>query len=307
MVKPVPSFLVSALTRSDLARINTELYDLQRQTASGQIAADLKGYGQEGGRIVSARTAIAQAEARAAAAQRLAARLDIQDTALGQAASAAEQLKQDIFTALASDDGTLLQNQLRLAFSQVTGALNTTYGGVPLFGGERRDAAPVQVTDLGDLAGAISTGTLFAESQRRETADVGVGAPFDVAEKASEVASGLYQVFRDMHTTLSAMPATRPLPADQRAELMAIVERLDAARQGVVNAQGRNGTAQASLDRAVTRLNDRADLLAKHLGDVADADLAEVAMRLSAAQTQYQAAAKVFAQIRDLSLVNFLN
>jgi flagellar hook-associated protein 3 FlgL len=307
MVKPVPSFLVAMLARTDLARINQSLYDLQRQTASGNVAADLKGYGAESGRIVSARAAIAQAEARVAAANRLSARLDIQDAALGRVAQSAATLKQGLMDALASDNGTYLAEQVNLAFRTATDALNTTYEGVPLFTGDRRGAAAVQISAIGDLAGALTQSTLFAESDRVSSADFGLGQDILIADKASTIARPLYGVLRDLHAFATASGVGAPMTADQRATLVGLVANLDGAHQTVLNAQGRNGERQAQLERVVTRLTNHADLLTKHLGQVAEADLAEVAMRLSAAQTQYQAAASVFAQIRDLSLVNFLD
>lgn len=307
MVKPVPTFLTAMLARTDLARINTTLYDLQRQTASGNLAADLKGYGAESGRIITARAAMAQAQARVDAANRLAARLDIQDTALGRVADAAATLKQSMMDALASDNGTYIAEQVKLAFNQITDAMNTTYEGVPLFAGDRRGDAAIQIDDIGELAGALTQSTLFAESVRTSSVDFGAGSPIEVAEKASTISRSLYSVLREVNSFLNASAVGAPMTADQRATLTGLVSNLDGAHKTVVDAQGRNGDRQAQLERTATRLSNHADLLNKHLGEVAESDLAEVAMRLSAAQTQYQAAASVFAQIKDLSLVNFLD
>lgn len=305
-MKTVPSFLIAAHARTDLTRIGAELQDLQRQTASSNKADDLKGYGAESARIVSVRTAIAQSTARVDAANRTVTRFEIQDTALGSAASAAAQLKQDIFTALSSDNGSFLAGQLDTAFRQTTDALNTTYEGLPLFSGERRDVTPVKVTDVGQVSDALATGALFDESTRKQTVDIGVGAPVTLADKASDVSSKLYGVFADLNELTKNGGLGNPLTTLQRNQLLSMVGKIDAAHAQVVDAQGRNGDAQANVERSVTRLQANADLLTKHLGKLADSDLAEVAVKLSAAQTQYQAAASVFSQLKDLSLVNFL-
>ncbi len=306
-MKPIPSFLITTLARSDLSRMSNDLYDLQRQTASNNKADDLKGYGNEAGRIVNARAAIAQSAARVDAANRLVSRFEIQDTALGIAASAAAQLKQDIFTALASDNGTFLAGQLETAFQQATQALNTTYEGSSLFSGERRGGAPVQVQEIGDLPAALNTGSLFEESTRPLTVDLGVGAPVVVAEKASTIARSLYTVFRNLYDLTSGTALGNPITAEQRATLLAISEGIDTAHQNLADAQGRNGDSLARVERDIVRLTAHADLLTKHLGKVAEVDLAEVAMKLSAVRTQYEATAKVFSDVKDLSLVNFLD
>jgi len=306
-MKPIPSFLVSTLARTDLARISGELYDLQRQTASGARASDLKGYGAGASRIVSARTAIAQSAARVDAATRLTARFEIQDAALGKAASAAAQLKQDIFTALSSDNGAFLAGQLDNAFQLATDALNTQYEGVTLFAGERRAGAVINASSLSGLSGVINSDALYDESVRTPTLDIGVGAPIVVAEKASTFSRKLYDVFYDLRNITAGEALGQPLTENQRARLIGIVQNVDRAHRDVLDAQGRNGDTQARVERAVERLTAESDLLSKHLGETADADLAEVAMKLAAAQTQYQAAAKVFSQIKDLSLINFLD
>ncbi len=306
-MKPIPSFLITTLARSDLSRMSNELYDLQRQTASNNKADDLKGYGNEAGRIINARAAIAQSTARVDAANRLVSRFEIQDAALGRAASAAAQLKQDIFTALASDNGAFLADQLATAFHGVTQALNTTYEGISLFSGERRDAAPVQVSEVSDLPGALATASLFEESTRPQTVDLGVGAPVVVAEKVSTIARSVYTALRNLYDLTQGGTLGNPITADQRTALLAVSASMDGAHQDIVDAQGRNGDAQSRVERDVVRLTVNADLLTKHLGKVAEVDLAGVAMKLSAAQTQYQATAKVFSQVKDLSLVNFLD
>jgi flagellar hook-associated protein 3 FlgL len=306
-MKPIPSFLVATLARTDLGRISAEMYDLQRQTASGAKADDLKGYGAGASRVVSARSAIVQADARVETAKRLAARLDIQDIALGQAADAAATLKQDIMTALAANDGRYLADNLANAYRLATDALNTQYEGISLFSGERRSGNVIVATGIEDLPGLVRTGALYDESERVPSLDLGVGGAVPVSEKASDFSRELYDSFAALFSFTRTEPLTDPMTADQRARLLGIVENLDLAHRDIVAAQGRNGDTQARVEAASERLVAQADLLAKHVGDVADADLAEVAMKLSAAQTQYQAAAKVFAQIKDMSLVNFLD
>lgn len=306
-MKPIPSFLVTTLARTDLTRISNQLYDLQRQTASGNKANDLKGFGNEAGRIVQARAAIAQSTARVDAATHLVARFEVQDAALGDTAAAAAQLKQDILTALASDNASYIAGQIAAAFQQATRALNTTHEGVSLFAGERRDSAAVPVATLADLPAAIASLGVFAESLRPQTVDLGVGAPVVVADKASAIAGQLYAVLGDLYTFTQTETLGTPITDSQRTQLVAFATAAGAAHTEVVQAQGRNGDIQARVERDIVRLTAHADLLTRHLGQIADADLAEVAMRLSAAQTQYQAAAKVFSQIKDFSLVNFLD
>lgn len=306
-MKITPTFLITTLARSDLTRITGELYDLQRQTASGFLADDLKGYAADAGRLITARSVIAQTEARREAAQRLQTRLDLQDVALDKAAAAMAQLKTDVMTAITSDNAQFLAQQVETAFNQVVGALNQTYEGVALFSGEHRGAAPIRVATLGDLPGAVTDAQVFNESARDYAVDIGMGAPFVVAERASVISREAFDALRALYNEVLAGTTGSPINAAQRTSLSGIASQIEAGRAGIVAAQGRNGDAHARLEREMERLGAQKTLVESHMDQVAGADLAEVAMRMSATQTQYQAIASVFNDIRNLTLVNFLD
>lgn len=306
-MKVTPTFLLASLARSDVSRINSQLYDLQRQTGSGFLANDLRGYGDDAGRIITARSVIDQTDARKSAAQRLQMRLDVQDTALAKAASAADQLKQEVMQAITSDNGSFLSERLQTAFSQMLGAMNQTYEGVSLFSGERRGEAAVRVAALSDLPAAVTDEQLFNESVREQTIDLGFGASFRVAEKASDISGEMFDSMRDLYNLLQGGGFGNPLSQIERGQLTDIAQGLEVARTSIVEAQGRNGDANARLGREVERLTSVSDMVENHMSQMAEADYAELSMQLSATKSQYEAIAKVFSDIRNLTLVNFLD
>jgi len=306
-MKVTPTFLVTTLARTDLSRITGELYDLQRQTASGYLSDDLKGYAADAGRLISAHSVIAQTDARKVSAQRLQTRLDIQDVALNKAAAAMSQLKSDVMTAITSDNAQFLSQQVQTAFSQVLGALNQTYEGVPLFAGERRDVSAIKVASLGDLPAAVSDAQVFNESVRDYSVDLGMGAPFVVAEKASTISRDAFDALRALYNEVMAGTTGSPINGAQRTSLSGIASQIEAGRASIVAAQGRNGDANARLGREIERLTSQSTLVENHMDQIAGSDLAEVAMRMSSTRTQYEAIASVFNDIRALTLVNFLD
>jgi flagellar hook-associated protein 3 FlgL len=54
------------------------------------------------------------------------------------------------------------------------------------------------------------------------------------------------------------------------------------------------------------RLQERSNLLVKEIGDQTDADIGMVSMQLSALLVQYEAAAKTFSDLSQLSLLKYL-
>ncbi len=69
---------------------------------------------------------------------------------------------------------------------------------------------------------------------------------------------------------------------------------LGASRQTLLQAQGQNGALQQQMDTKSNALSAQSDALSKIAGDAANADLADVATRISATQVQYQAIAQTF-------------
>lgn len=291
----------------DLRRVQAELADLQRQVGSEHKADDLKGYGVDSTRILSAKAIIERTDARQVAANTLSGRLGAVDGALEGVSDATESLRQAVLTALGQDDGRYLTTSLQAAFDQARTALNTDFEGESLFGGERISATPVNVTSLAALAAAPSTASIFDEAARGKTLDLGDGA-FTIGDKASTVGTGTLDAMRTLKQLIDAGGGSLPSPltAPQRTALQNIATSLNAARQNVLVAQGRNGELQNIVEAKSTALGAQSDALTKLMGDAANADLAEVATKLSASQVQYQAIAQTFSTLSGLSLLDYL-
>jgi flagellin-like hook-associated protein FlgL len=67
-----------------------------------------------------------------------------------------------------------------------------------------------------------------------------------------------------------------------------------------------NGMVQNRLSAVAGEQTDTQTLLKNEFGSLTDADMADVATRLSNLQTQLSAVYAVTAQLKNLSLVNFL-
>jgi flagellar hook-associated protein 3 FlgL len=292
---------------ADLKRTQNTLVDLQRQVGSERKANDLKGYGVESGRILSAQDLITKTNARQQAAQSLSGRLNATDVALGGAADATEALRLAVLDAIGQDNGQSLATSLQAAFDAAKQAFNTTFEGEAVFGGERIGAAPINIASLTALAAAPSTASIFDEASRAKTIDLGDGA-FAVSARASDVSTGLFDTLRQLKQLIDTAGGTLPAPltAGQKTALQGFAATLGASRQTLLLAQGQNGALQEAMEAKATSLGVQSDALSKVAGDAANADLAEVATRITATQVQYQAIAQTFASLSKLSLLDYL-
>lgn len=304
----ISTYMFNTQSRADLSRLQVELADLQRQIASGRKENDLRGYGASSATILSAKGLISQTETYARTATALEGRFQTVDLALGRAADAGETLRQQLLNAIGSGDGRFVADALQRAFDSSRTALSEDYEGEALFAGERVGADPVNISTLAQLAAAPTVASIFNEAARPKTVDLGEGS-FAIAERASDVSTTLFSAMRDLRLLLDANGGALPqqMTASQVTSVQGIITNLTTARDELVIAQGRNGEVQKRVEADAVRLSDRADALAKTVSDVADADLAEVAMRIAAVEVQYQAVAQTFSQLSGLTLLNFLD
>lgn len=292
----------------DVQRITRELTDLQRQVASGVKSNELSGYGAGASRLLNTRGLVAVTDSRAQAAQQLQSRFGVQAAALDQAATATQNLAQALRDAVSNDNANALSTELTVAFSSVTSALNETWNGQPLFAGERISGQPIKLTSLTQLVAATGPQDIYDEASRHQVVDLGTGAQLTLADKASELSQNLFDTMKSMQQMVSAWGGNPPqsLSEAQKNQLQALAENFDAASEKLIGAQGSAGQLDQRIGDEYTRLTNRSTLLQKEVGDQADADPAELSIKINTLLSQYQATAKTFSDISSLSLLNYL-
>jgi flagellar hook-associated protein 3 FlgL len=298
----------STQAQLDVRRITRELSELQAKVASGAEARDLQGFGGQASRLLNAQSMKAGADARGSVINQLQARFGVQGAALGQVAEAAGLLAQSIREAISANDGRGIATELDLSFTSVVSALNETWNGQPLFAGERQGQGPVKISTLAELATATAADDLFDEAERHQTIDLGAGTPVVLSLKASELSEGLFDVLRDVKALLDSHSGTlgQPIGESDRHLLQQFANSLDEEANNFTNEEGRAGQLQNRFAAERVRLQERSNLLVKEIGDQADADIAEISIQLNSLLVQYEAAAKTFAELSKLSLLDYL-
>jgi len=302
------TFRFTTQAQLDVRRITRELSDLQRQVASGAAHSDLQGFGGASSRLLNAQTLKAASASRISIIDQLQARFGVQGAALGQVADASGMLAQSIREAISANDGRGIATELDLSFTSIVSALNESWNGQPMFAGERQGAGPVKINTLAQLVSATGPADIFDEAERHQVIDLGAGSPIVVAAKASELSQELFDTLRDLKTLLDSTGGTigQPISAAQISALQSIAERLDDHSGAFTNEEGRAGQIQSRFATERVRLQARSNLLTKEIGEQADADVAEISIKLSTLMTQYEAAAKTFSELSKLSLLDYL-
>ena len=292
----------------DIRRITRELSELQAKVASGREAKDLQGFGGASSRLLNAQSMRSNAEARASVINQLQARFGVQGAALGQVSEAAGLLAQSIREAISANDGRGIATELDLSFSSVVSALNESWNGQPLFAGERQGQGPIKISTLEQLQAASGSNDIFDEAERHQVLDLGAGDPITLSAKASELSQGLFDTLADLADLIDAAGGQigQPISGADRTALQQLADRLDAEANKFTNEEGRAGQLQKRFSAERVRLQERSNLLLKEIGDQADADIAMISVQLSALLVQYEAAAKTFSDLSQLSLLKYL-
>lgn len=292
----------------DVRRITQQLSDLQRQIASGAKNDDLSGFGGAASRLISAQGLKAAADARASTVNQLEARFGVQASALSAISESADTLSKTIRDAISANDGRGIGTDLNLTFASVVSALNESWNGQPMFAGERLNGAPVKISTLEELQAATGPQDIFDEAERHQIIDLGAGAPIQLASKASEMSSSLLETMRLIKNMVDSAGGEigAPMTSQQIDLLQSYANDLEAEARTFTNAEGRAGQLQKRFASERVRLQDRSNLLLREIGDLADADVAQVTVQLNTLLTQYQAAAKTFSDLSQLSLLQYL-
>lgn len=302
------SLRFSTQAQVDVRRITRELADLQGQMASGAKARDMQGFGSASSRLLTAQSLKSSSDARASVINQLQARFGVQGAALDQVAEASTMLAQSIRQAISADDGRGIATELDLSFTSIISALNETWNGQPMFAGERQGTGPITINTLEGLQAAADISDIFDEASRHQIIDLGAGAPVKLSAKASELSTGLFQTIRALKDMIDAAGGTigQPITTTQRDQLILFANTLADQANNFTNEAGRAGQLQERFEGELAQLETRSSLLEKEIGVEADADLAQISIQISALLVQYEAAAKTFADLSKLTLLDYL-
>ncbi len=281
-------------------------------------ATDLTGFGRSSETLTALKGAASRVQGFLDTGEAVAARLDAQDLAINQVNDSIGATREAIGSVLASDSMATLMLDLEGQFQSVSNGLNARHQGGYLFAGANTTKPPVTVATLSELVAAptvastltndhIKSVSRIAENTSVETGYLADGFTFTEADGVTQ--SHIFQIFRDIKA-YNDDPATGPLsgkPTEaQKTFLTAQLKRLDAASTATVDAAARNGSLAQRLDQITTSHEAQQLSLTELVGARTDADPLKAVTELQLSQVAVQASAQVVAQLRDVSLLNYL-
>ena len=238
----------------------------------------------------------------------IASKLTTQDQALTSLAGSAQDVRQAIFDALASDNAETLMQTVQGQFQTARSNLNAKYDGKYLFAGGQVTNQPFTATQLSDLTSGPPISSFFQNDQLQVQAKLDDSTTVTTGQLANSLGTNMMTAFQALQAFDAGPsgPLNGPLTAAQRTFLTNQLATWDSARSSLTTSAAENGLVQQQVDQVKTNLTAQHDTLTGLMGNITDADMAKASTDLVSAQTAVQASAQVLVSMQKTSLLNLL-
>ena len=152
--------------------------------------------------------------------------------------------------------------------------------------------------------------SLFSNDTLKTASRVAEGTTLETGFLADELGTDILSVLRDIqtyHATPGLGPLTGKLTATQKTFLTTQLGRLEQAGTAVVDKMARTGSLAKQVENITEGHEAQKIALDGLLASRTDADMAEAITDLQLSQVAIQASAQVISQLRQVSLLNYLN
>jgi len=293
---------------ANMMSAQTQLNADSAQLSSGEVSSDLQGYGSHAETLTAMQTVQSQVGGYLNQDTILADKLTTQNTALTQVASAATGASHAVISALAAGIGDNLMQSLETQFQSAAQGLNTTYNGEYLFAGGQVNTAPVSVNSITALAAAPSVASVFQNDQTVSSSQISQNTTVQTGFLANQLGTPLMTALQAIQNYANGPngPFSGQLTPAQITFLTGQIATLNSAASTLTTTAAQNGGIQSQVSNVQIDLTNQQSTLGAMIGNIADANVAQVSANLQQAQLAMQAAAQVFLALQNSSLLTVL-
>jgi flagellar hook-associated protein 3 FlgL len=313
--------LLSALI-GNTSTVRNQLAQTQEQIASGRVSDTYSGLGNQAQLSLNLAPQIAHENTWSSNIDAATSRLGVTQTALTSIASIASNFFAQVNT-LSQGDPTAVSTiaqAAKTALQQVGDLLNTKSGDIYVVAGQDTSNAPVPNTDpsvtgaallasttsTAPFSSTIGTAVPKIEVGQSQSVQVGVLANANTLAASAGTTTGSYM--RDTMTALAQLASLSSSSSSSTVTTAATTARgyLTSAISAMGAEAGSLGEIQSSLTSRQTSLQAMSTTLQTQLASVQEVDMAATITKASQLQTQLQASYQIIAQVKNLSLANYL-
>lgn len=292
--------------------MNTQIRsaEAQERVSTQKNATDLTGFGRQSETLTALKGAQSRIQGFIDTAEAVTSRLTTQDLAMTQINDGISGLREAIGDALSTDSAGSLMLEMEGQFQSIRGGLNMRHQGGYLFAGASTTTAPLTPANLAELTAAPSIPSVFNNDTLKTASRVADGTTLETGFLANELGTDVLSILRDVqnfHTTVGQGPLTGKLTEAQKTFLTTQLGRLEQAGTAVVDKIAKTGSLAKQVESISTGHTAQKNALDELVSGRTDADMARAVTDLQLSQIAIQASAQVIGQLRQVSLLNYLN
>lgn len=304
----VSSYNMMYSNTSGLLKAQSNLEKVQNQSATEKVATDLKGYGSSSSRLVNTQTVIDKLDERSNTLKILSSRADIEEISYDSFTDSITNLREALTNALGNDTGVGLQEVLEASYANTASAANTQFDGQYIFSGVSGNVQPYTANSLVEASQQTDTDDYWSATGETRKVTIGDGNVVEISKGAEEV----FRPFLDLMTDIQKWQNDNAsfdgkLNDDQKAYISSKLEEIKTIQTNAINYQSIAGSVQNQIENKIDENTNQQNVLSKVRGGIVDVDMAEIATKLTAAQTQYKTMAEIFSQMKSISLLDYLS
>jgi len=294
----------------DLMKAQTRAADAQERVATQKVATDMTGFGRQAETLTAMKGAQSRIQGFIDTGAAVSARLTTQDIAMGQISDAITGVREALGGAIATDSGGSLMLDLEGHFQSARAGLNMRHHGGYLFAGASTSTAPLAAANLSELEAAPDVASLFSNDTLKTASRVAEGTTLETGFLADDLGTDIMSILRDIqtyHSTPGSGPLDGRLTEPQKTFLTTQLARLEQAATSVVDKMAKTGSLAKQVEGIGEGLEAQKGALDELVAGRTDADMAAAITDLQLSQVAIEASAQVISQLRQVSLLNYLN
>ncbi|KQY87929.1 MULTISPECIES: flagellin [unclassified Brevundimonas] len=294
----------------NLMNTQTRSAEAQERVSTQKNATDLTGFGRQSETLTALKGAQSRIQGFIDTAEAVTSRLTTQDLAMNQINDGISGLREAIGSALSTDSAGSLMLEMEGQFQSIRGGLNMRHQGGYLFAGASTTTAPLDVTNLTELAAAPGVASVFRNDALKTVSRVADGTTLETGFLADELGTDVLGILRDVqifHATAGQGPLTGKLTEAQKTFLTTQLSRLEQAGSAVIDKVAKTGSLAKQVESISAGHTAQKNALDELVSSRTDADMAKAVTDLQLSQIAIQASAQVISQLRQVSLLNYLS
>jgi flagellar hook-associated protein 3 FlgL len=281
-------------------RTQARMADLQVQQASGVVSTDYGGLGRKAGDLLDFEAMLKTSQTYATAATEASGRVEMLYSTLNSVTDLLTEFRSDLVAMMSTDfndtTGAALVSSAAGMMDELAALLNVSFEGRYLFAGDATSTVPVDLDGYVADADAASTDYFRGDSA---VTTVKISSDQTIRYGITADNSAFEQAFR----AIGVIAQADPLDAEQ---LQTAYDLLLSALDETTAVQSTLSVQASTLERAATRAEDYQSFLTAAISELKDADVTEIAVRLTSYETQLQASYSALAKVQSLNLLDYL-